>query len=79
MDKTTPSKTEIDQAIKALKVNGISLIKSYMAKSSELEDLKKKIHQLVCIKAKQYDLDLPSRSQNAIHNTIIKLNFILFI
>ena len=70
----TKSIKDIDQTINDLKVNGIATIRSYLLNTPELESIKKKIHQLVCIKAKQYNLNIPDQSQNAINKTIIRLN-----
>ena len=50
----TESIKDIDQAINDLRVNGIAIIRSYLLNTPELEEIKNKIHQLVCIKAKQY-------------------------
>ena len=70
----TESIKDIDQAINDLRVNGIAIIRSYLLNTPELEEIKNKIHQLVCIKAKQYNLNIPDQSQNAINKTIIRLN-----
>ena len=70
------NKDLIQKAKKELKLNGIALIKNYMSDSVELLELKKKIYQLVCVKAKIYKLDLPSNDPNSINDTIMKLHSI---
>lgn len=70
----TESIKDIDQAINDLRVNGIAIIRSYLLNTPELEEIKNKIHQLVCFIAKQYNLNIPDQSQNAINKTIIRLN-----
>jgi len=70
------NKDLIQKAKQELKLNGIALIKNYMSDSVELLELKKKIYQLVCIKAKLYKLDLPNNDPNFINDTIIKLHSI---
>jgi len=68
------NKELIEQAKKELKLNGIALIKNYMSESVELLDLKKKIYELVCIKAKANKLSIPKNEPISVSDTIMKLN-----
>jgi len=65
---------DIKKIRKDLKTNGISHIKNYMSNSVELIYLNKKIHYLVCILARKYNLANPEESLEDIERTIFKLN-----
>ena len=68
------NKALVEKVKQELKKNGIALVKSYMSDSKELLELKRKIYHLVCIKAEQYNIDLPSNNPNSINNSIIELH-----
>ena len=68
--------SEIDQAKKDFEENGFAILKGYLKDNPKLQDLKNKVHHLVCIKAKQYDLELPQNDADSINTTIMKLNAI---
>jgi hypothetical protein len=66
----------INTAIKDLNKDGFALIKGYMSDSIELTNFKNKIYELVCIKAYQYNVKRPNKSNNSINRAIIEIDSI---
>ena len=70
--KSTNSR--INQAINDLKVNGFAIVNNYLSNTIELENFKHKFYKLVCIKAKQYKIKTPTRSNSSINQVIMELD-----
>jgi len=64
----------INQAQIDLKENGFALIKGLLSNTEELKNLKDKIYQLVCIKARQYNISIPNNSPDSINDKIMEIN-----
>ena len=70
------STLEIDQTIKELETNGYAVINKYLSNTVELINFKHKFYELVCIKAKQYNVKIPVESSESINQSIMELDAI---
>ncbi len=66
----------IEKVKNELKINGISHLGNYMTATLEFDDLIKKIHHIVSLLAKKYNLESPDEDLDKIEDKIIELNLI---
>ena len=64
----------IDQAKEDLKNNGFALLKGFFKDNEKLSELNGKIHELICLKAKQNSIELPDNNQESVNDAIMKLH-----
>ena len=68
--------SDFNKIISNFKSDGFAKINSFLSDSKELANLKHKLYSLVCIKAKQYNIEIPTESESSINNSILELNSI---
>jgi len=57
-----------------LEKNGFAVIEGLLKDTLELKSLKDKIYQLVCIKARQYNISIPENQPDSINAKIMEIN-----
>ena len=57
-----------------LEKNGFAVIEGLLQDTLELKSLKDKIYQLVCIKARQYNISIPENQPDSINAKIMEIN-----
>jgi len=66
-------KKDINQIKEGLNKDGFFLLSGYLSSSQEIIDIKNKIYELVCIKAKQNNIMIPDNSDDSINEAIMSL------